>query len=240
MTKPPPTEPARVGDTDTLAAITARLEARGLDVVPASALPSKPAREDGHEAAARRAVRLKHYADRWAARVPAMYADASMDDLAGATAETAESARKITTWLAAEASTTLILAGSVGTGKTHAAYAIGNTAVKRGTWVEGWAVSDFLEAMRPGGDPSASTSARRCPLLILDDLGAGKATDFAVETLTALVDARLREGLRQIITTNHPYESLEAAWGGRLMDRLAYRWTVVTLTGPSRRKGWKV
>jgi DNA replication protein DnaC len=231
------TEPAPVGTADVVDALAVKLRARGLEPVPADQAPPAERAEGPLEVEARRAVRLKHYAERWGKRLPAMYEDASLDKLAIMT-DDPESARKVTTWLAAESSRTLVLAGDVGTGKTHAAYAIGNAAVARGIWTEGWTVTDLLEAMRPNGDAAGARDVARCPLLILDDLGAGKATDWAVDALTSLVDARLRENRRQIVTTNLPYPALVEAWGARLMDRLAYRWTTVTLTGPSRRKGW--
>lgn len=185
--------------------------------------------ETPSERAARETQRLAHVRARWAERLPVMYADATMDDVA-------DLDRDVVTWLAKEASPTLVLAGPVGTGKTHAAYAIANTAVGRGFATEAWSVTDLLAALRPPGDADTAKAIRSASLLVLDDLGAAKASDWAVETITALVDDRLRNGLRQIVTTNHPYEVLEAAWGARLLDRLQYRWTVVVLAGESRRK----
>jgi DNA replication protein DnaC len=240
MTKPATDTPPTVGeDNPALAAVADKLAARGLTVVPASELETQPRVETGEEAKARNAVRLAHYQARWGARLPVMYAHAKLADLESTpVADTPEAARKTMTWLASESSPTLILAGDVGVGKTHAAYAIGNTAVARGIWTEAWTVTDLLEGLRPGGELVGDPAPRSCRLLVLDDLGAGKATDWAVDTLTALVDHRLKTGLRQIVTTNHPYDTLVEAWGARLMDRLAYRWTVATFTGPSRRRGW--
>jgi DNA replication protein DnaC len=183
-----------------------------------------PRNETPEEAAERHDRARAHRVARWVAHRPVLYADAKMDDVSDLAA-----AR----WWNTE-SDTLILAGPVGTGKTHTAYAIGNMAVEFGVWSEAYTVSDLLEALRPGGD--GAYGARQCDLLVLDDLGAQTPTPWAVETLTALVDARIRESRRQIVTTNAPYEALETAWCGRLIDRLAYRWTVVTLTGPSRRR----
>lgn len=168
-------------------------------------------------------------AARWLEQMPAMYAEADLGDLDTPTYEA------IVAWLSA-GGTSLILAGQVGTGKTHAAYAVGRALLAEGVTVEAWTLSDLLAAMRPDGDPKASDLARACDVLILDDLGAAKASEWAQEQLTALLDARLRDKRRQVITTNAPYEALEAAWGSRAMDRLRYRWAVVTFTGESRRK----
>lgn len=232
---PPPTVGAA---NPALANLAAKLAAKGLEVVPASELERPTYQvEDGLEAAARKAARVNQYQNRWQARLPAMYAGANLSDL-DAGADTPGEARKVLTWLVNEGSLTLVLAGPVGVGKTHAAYAIGNTAVARGIWTEAWTVTDLLEALRPGGDPAVARDVARCDLLVLDDLGVSKVTDWAVDQVTSLMDTRIREGRRQIITTNAPYEVITEEWGHRLADRLAYRWTVVSLTGPSRRKGW--
>lgn len=231
MSKPETADAVPVGETDAITTLQARIDAmeragriKARDDVEAPALV-----ETAKEAEARRRALHRNLNARWAERLPVMYRDAGMGDLDG-------QSRDLLTWLMKTASLTLVIAGQVGTGKTHAAYAIGNTAVSRGVWVEAWTTTDLLECLRPGGDPGLAYRVRHCDLLILDDLGAGKATDWAVETLTAIIDHRLREQRRQIVTTNHPYEVLVEAWGGRLMDRLRYAWTVVTMTGESRRK----
>lgn len=171
--------------------------------------------------AARRAV----YQARWAAQVPPMYATASLADLDPAQAFT---------W--PTDALNLVLAGPVGTGKTHAAYAIGNDLSAEGTWCQAVTVVDLLAALRPDGDPSLARAVQSCQVLVLDDLGAGKASEWAIEQMTALLDLRVREGRRTVVTTNVPEPDLEAAWGGRFMDRLRYRRTVAVFRGESRRK----
>lgn len=228
-------EPAPVAEA--LAPVLRKLEERGLPVVPASELESGPRRETAAEKDRREAIRRDHYAARWAEKLPALYADANLDDLMSeVAAETTAEARKVIAWLSHDGSPTLVLAGPVGVGKTHAAYAVANAAAER-MWVEAWTVTDLLAKLQGSGDSAVAAAVRSCHLLLLDDLGTGKATDWATDTLTSILDARTREQRRQIITTNHRAEDLEAAWGSRLMDRLRFRWTVVVLTGPSRRVG---
>lgn len=203
-------------------AILAEAEAEGPLVLDSHAETPEQAVER-HKAAA--LARAQH----WLEQMPAMYAEARLDDLEP------NVLAAITRWLEDDG-TSLVLAGQVGTGKTHAAYAVGHALLAKGLTVEAWTLSDLLAAMRPDGNPKASDRARECDVLILDDLGAAKASEWAQEQLTALLDARLRDKRRQVITTNAPYEALEAAWGSRAMDRLRYRWAVVTFTGESRRK----
>jgi len=203
-------------------ALRKRLEAMG--VKPASDL-DQPRTETPDEAAERLAARRAVYQARWSAQVPPMYQEAAWADLD-------EGLRF--DW--PEASLNLVLAGPVGTGKTHAAYALGNAFSGRGQWVQATTVVDLLAALRPEGDPSLARAVRECQVLVLDDLGAGKASEFAVEQMTALLDLRVREGRRTIVTTNVPETDLEAAWGGRFMDRLRFRRTVHVFRGESRRK----
>jgi DNA replication protein DnaC len=56
--------------------------------------------------------------------------------------------------------------------------------------------------------------------LLIDDAGAERMTPFGVEKLTELVDARLREERRMIITTNHNRAELLDRVGPRLTSRM--------------------
>jgi DNA replication protein DnaC len=210
----------------------------GLDTLPGplrerlAKMPPEPFRPDqarhaetAQEKADRLEARRQVYAARWAQQVPPMYQDATLADLDDAQAFN---------WPAE--SLNLVLAGPVGTGKTHAAYALGNALVADGAWVASSTVVDLLAALRPDGDLSLVRAAREAGVLILDDLGATKASEWAVEQMTALLDLRVREGRRTVFTTNVPEPDLETAWGGRFMDRLRFRRTVAVFRGESRRK----
>jgi DNA replication protein DnaC len=170
------------------------------------------------------ANRVKAYRE----SVPVMYREAALADLDEQTQGLVQD------WLTRQGST-LMLAGPVGTGKTHAAYAVLNDAAETAT-VAATTLADLLAALRPDGDARAAQRARTADLLLLDDFGAAKASEWAVEQVVALLDARLREGRRQVVTTNAPYDALVEAWDDRAMDRLRYRWTVIQMTGESRRK----
>lgn len=214
---------------DALAPWMERLKERGLDPTNVPPAERGPTVETPEEAAQRTQLRLNNYHARWVEKVPAMYRDASLDDL-----DDHQKAVEVRSWLAT-GSLHLVLAGPVGTGKTHAAYAVGNQALERGLWVEAWAVGDLMDALRPGSaDHSADERARRCHVLILDDL-VGKATDWETERLTLLLDARVRDQRRTVVTTNITSQQITEVWGSRLMDRLRYRLTALTFQGESRR-----
>lgn len=191
--------------------------------------------ETAEQAAERKATQAANRANRWRSRLPFRYADASLDDLAG-DAEQAETAAGIRGWLNHPVALTLVLAGPVGTGKTHAAYAIGNACVARGRWVEAWRLHDLLADLRPDGDSRAWDRACGCDLLIVDDLGATKVSEWADETVTALLDSRLNAGRRTVLTTNQNGAALAAVWNGRFIDRLNDSALALVMRGESRRK----
>lgn len=71
------------------------------------------------------------------------------------------------------------------------------------------------------------------PLLILDDLGTEKLTDWAAEKLDTLIDHRYIKGLPLVVTTNVPAAQLSPRIASRLQDRRLGK--VVTLSGPDYR-----
>lgn len=215
---------------DALAPWRRRLQERGLDPDAITLAPeATAAKETPEEAAQRHQQRLDAYAARWLEKVPVMYREAAVEDL-----DDDQNAARVQGWLAS-GSLHLALAGPVGTGKTHALYAVGNQALARGRWVEAWAVGDLMDALRPGTqDQGADDRARRCDLLLLDDLTA-KATEWEAERMTLLLDARIRERKLTAFTTNIPAAQITETWGGRFMDRLRYRLTALTFQGSSRR-----
>jgi DNA replication protein DnaC len=60
----------------------------------------------------------------------------------------------------------------------------------------------------------------RIPFLMLDDLGIQRGTEWEMEMLYDLVDARYGEERLTIVTTNQPLEEIKALAGGRIYSRL--------------------
>ena len=58
------------------------------------------------------------------------------------------------------------------------------------------------------------------PVLVLDDLGAEKVSEFAITTLYIILDRRIRECRKTIITTNLSKEEIDATFGARIASRL--------------------
>ena len=136
--------------------------------------------------------------------------------------------------------------GEPGLGKTYAAAHAVRVAVERskGTKPPAKLVSakHLLDSIRDGfngGDRDALRRAETVPLLALDDLGAERPTDWAIETLTGLIDARTAEGLPTIVTSNYSIGELRELWGGmpgaRIASRLGGACERIEVTGPDRR-----
>ena len=129
----------------------------------------------------------------------------------------------------------LLLFGSVGTGKTFAAACIANELLKQGFSV----VMTSLVKLVDGGADDLIYRMRNIDLLILDDLGAERSTDYGLERLYAAVDARYRSGKPTIYTTNLSLEVLKKPQDARytrIYDRVLERCFPVEFRGGSRRK----
>lgn len=213
--------------TERLGDIAQRLFAHRPHITPTA--DPIPEGETAEDCAERLRVQARNRAARYHRQRPAAFADARMDDVAP------ENRRIMLDWLAGP-SRTLVITGPVGVGKSHAAYALASHAVEQDIDVAAWTVPDLLVALAPEGDPAALHVTRTVSLLLLDDLGVEKPSEWRIEQITALADARVRGGCRQIITTNVPYPELAGRYGDRVMSRLTGGAVAVKLTGPDRRR----
>lgn len=137
----------------------------------------------------------------------------------------------------------LLLAGPVGTGKTHQAWgAIRALAVSgvRCDWrVE--TVSRLLMGLEPRPDFARETALQAIEsagLLVLDDLGSTKVSAASEQIILRIVDHRYNHELPTLITTNlgDREGDLRAALGQRTESRLAQMCTAVAMVGADRRR----
>lgn len=138
----------------------------------------------------------------------------------------------------------LLITGRTGVGKTHQAYGAVRRIMAAGI-VIGWLAStapDLYARLRPKPDVDSEAEFRRwadTPLLLLDDIGAAKDSEWTEEVLYRLVNHRTECMLPVIYTTNLPIlgpVSLKSASSERVFSRLA-ECDVVTLKGRDRRLG---
>lgn len=143
----------------------------------------------------------------------------------------------------------LLILGPTGTGKTWQAYGALRRAVTvprahRGVgyrcddW-EAATYADILASMRPGSsaDPEAAlTRLTTVPLLLIDDLGLSKQSEWVEDVTYRLINSRYQEMRPSIFTSNLAVDQLRAALGDRVASRLAETCTRVALTGADRRR----
>lgn len=130
---------------------------------------------------------------------------------------------------AAEPHGWLILAGSYGVGKTHLAYAIAGELLRRCVPVYAASVPEMLGMIRngfrdaQGMDAEARLQAlRSVEVLILDDWGSEKGSDWVSETMFQVLNHRYNERMATVITTNLTPSELKTRDGrlaSRMMDR---------------------
>lgn len=137
----------------------------------------------------------------------------------------------------------IYLHGSVGCGKTHMAWALSEQWVEMGGRTPMfWNVSELIRSIKKDFDKHNYDKDRSEEevmewrgVLILDDLGAEKMTDFVAETMYLVVNRRYEEKLPTIITSNLDLAQLSERIGDRIASRIAGMCDVVELEGGDRR-----
>lgn len=135
----------------------------------------------------------------------------------------------------------LLFWGDVGTGKTFAAACIANALLERRVSVVMTSFVKLLEAMQgfKEDDDSLIHRLNRAKLLIIDDLGAERGTEFALEKVYNIIDSRYRAKLPLILTTNLNLKDMKGTTDirySRIYDRIFEVCYPVQFSGPSFRK----
>ncbi|MFE5090629.1 ATP-binding protein [Streptomyces sp. NPDC056638] len=148
-----------------------------------------------------------------------------------------------------ETAGSLLLTGTTGTGKTYQAYGALRRIAAAGprTYeILATTAADMYGLLRPNGSARGTEAelGRLCriPLLVLDDLGSAKASEWTEEITYRLINERYNACRPTLYTSNLPAKSgdgrdLTAALGERIVSRLSEDTRVVAMTGTDRRRG---
>jgi DNA replication protein DnaC len=103
----------------------------------------------------------------------------------------------------------LLFVGQTGTGKTHLAVSVMRRLMQKGFETVFFGYQELLEKLKSSYDPAYGAALREsyqraleCEILVLDDLGAYRATDWVLDTVTHLITVRCNERRPVIATTN--------------------------------------
>lgn len=135
----------------------------------------------------------------------------------------------------------LLLYGDVGTGKTFSSACIANALLDKKIPVVMTSFVKLLEKTRgfDEDDESIIRQLNKAKLLVIDDLGAERGSDYALEKVYDIVDSRYRANLPMILTTNLDLEEMKAERDirrSRIYDRIFEVCYPVKFTGISFRK----
>ena len=140
----------------------------------------------------------------------------------------------------------LLLWGPVGTGKSFIAGCIANALLDQGVPVMMTNFARLLNKLTDmyAGDRNAYIdSFNSFPLLIIDDLGVERNSEFAREQVFSVIDSRYRSQLPLIVTTNLTPEQMrnpEDLARARIYDRVLERCTPIRIDSQNIRKQNKV
>lgn len=141
----------------------------------------------------------------------------------------------------------LFVWGSVGTGKTFALYAMAKHIVEDRNGPA--RVYNFAEVIRdtkddfdrPYGEKNKSAEKLRTfeGIVMIDDVGAEKPTEWVIETMYAIVNWRYERKLPTVITSNCSLPEIGQMYGDRIASRIVEMCGgsdgIVKLTGEDRR-----
>ena len=144
----------------------------------------------------------------------------------------------------------LLFSGTVGVGKTHLSVAIIRGLLEKGVPVLFYEFGSLLKEIQDSYNPISRTSELKvlapvyqAEVLVLDELGASKPTDWVRDTMMQIINTRYNDKKLTIFTTNYldarrapTDETLEDRIGVRLRSRLYEMCKTVQIEGEDYRK----
>jgi len=134
----------------------------------------------------------------------------------------------------------LIFHGSYGTGKTHLAVAIARELLRQkgcSVWFKtfGELLQEIRNGFKSGTAEAISKRYYTVDVLVMDDLGKEKLSEWTSEQLFNIVNERYKAQKSMIITTNLNIAELNRRLDGAVMSRLVETCKAVEMTGKDYR-----
>lgn len=135
----------------------------------------------------------------------------------------------------------LLFQGGTGLGKTYLSACIARTVAEKGFSVCYDTASSALDAFElrkfaRDAETAAAASEKTqrmldCDLMILDDLGTEMATPMAISALYTLINTRLVNGKKTVISTNCGDAELRRRYGDQICSRIEGEFTKLPFAG---------
>jgi DNA replication protein DnaC len=146
----------------------------------------------------------------------------------------------------------LLFMGTVGVGKTHLSVAILRGLMEKGVPCLFYEFGSLLKEIQNSYNPVSQISELKvltpvfeAEVLVLDELGASKPTDWVRDTMMQVINTRYNDRKMTIFTTNYldkrqhePDEVLETRIGVRLRSRLFEMCKTVVIEGEDYRRNY--
>lgn len=144
----------------------------------------------------------------------------------------------------------LFIAGPCGVGKSHLANAIANDLIRKGQSVISMTMIDLLLQIKNSysaeniNEKEILKIYEDCTLLIIDDLGKEKPTEWALQMIYSIIDKRYNSLKPIVVTTNYTASELinrltissDKSSAEAIVDRLFEICEYIPITGDSFRK----
>jgi DNA replication protein DnaC len=136
----------------------------------------------------------------------------------------------------------LMFIGDVGTGKTRLAASIVRALVEREAAAVFQSVPSLLTRIRGSYGQSGERESQLlealmdADLVVLDDIGVEKVTDWVLDRLYVIIDSRYLRRAPVIVTSNLMPDDLADRIGQRLVDRLVEMCKPIRFQGESERR----
>lgn len=138
-------------------------------------------------------------------------------------------------------SSSILMYGATGLGKTHLSLAIAGKVIQQGygvIYASSQNILNKLENEKFGKIEKGDTESNliECDLLILDDLGAEFKTQFTVSAIYNIINSRMLNGKPTIISTNLTLKEIESTYTPRIASRILSEFTLIQFDGTDIRQ----